>query len=57
MSKGPSEEEKLAYSVKLAYIGNTYNTLNAFWSLRSRLALAVIVLSLLLLAIALTLPV
>jgi hypothetical protein len=40
-------------SVKLAYIGNVYSTLNAFWGLRSRLALAVGVLSVILLGIAL----
>jgi hypothetical protein len=40
-------------SVKLAYIGNVYSTLNAFWALRSRLALTVGVLSVILLGIAL----
>jgi hypothetical protein len=39
-------------SVKLAYIGNVYSTLNAFWALRSRLALAVGALSVILLGIA-----
>jgi hypothetical protein len=44
----PSEPRE---SVKLAYTGNVYSTLNAFWALRSRLALAVGVLSVILLAI------
>jgi hypothetical protein len=38
-------------SVKLAYIGNVYSTLNAFWGLRGRLALAVGVLSAILLEV------
>jgi hypothetical protein len=39
-------------SVKLQYMNNAYSTLQTFWGLRGRLALAVIVLSLILLAIA-----
>jgi hypothetical protein len=39
-------------AVKLNYIDKVYNTMSAFWRLRSRLALAVGVLSLILLAIA-----
>jgi hypothetical protein len=51
MSK--EQPNELRESVKLAYIGNVYSTLNAFWGLRSRLALAVGVLSVILLGIAL----
>jgi hypothetical protein len=50
MSKEQPNEPK--ESVKLAYIDNVYSTLNAFWALRSRLALAVGVLSVIFLAIA-----
>jgi hypothetical protein len=53
-NKGNNAEQhpkKPSKEVKLAYIDNVYNTLKAFWGLRGRLALAVVVLSLTLLAI------
>ena len=50
MSKEPTGEQR-EQTVKLQYMNNAYSTLQAFWGLRGRLALAVIVLSLILLAI------